>query len=287
MPRSLVIYFSQGGSTTQVAQSIGSGLRAAGHEVTLCNLRDEPPPPLHGYDLLGVGSPVYYYRLPFNVETYIKGLPDMAGFPAFAFVLHATYRGDGGNDLCRGLAQKGARLVGYLHSYGAGTFYGYFKHGYQFSPGHPSTEELARAEAFGQETAERAASQAAAVVLDEPRLAAIYRLERSLIGQWLTRNVYSRLFRVNKAKCTGCGRCVQECPVDNISMNADKHPVWGRECILCLYCEMNCPEEAVSSPVNLPIFLPFLKYNMHAGSHDPKLDHRRATVDHGRLKELP
>jgi ferredoxin len=234
-----------------------------------------------------VGSPVYYYRLPFNVADYVKGLPDMAGMPAFAFVLHGTYRGDGGNDLCRGLVQKGARLVGYFHSHGAGTFYGYFKHGYQFSPGHPSSEELAEAEAFGQEAAERAASQAAVVLSDEPSLAAIYRLERFSVGQWLTRNLHSRLFRVDKAKCSGCGHCVRECPVGNITPDADKHPVWGRECILCLYCEMNCPEEAISSSVTTPIFLPFIKYNVRAASHDSKLDHRRATVDHGRLKNLP
>lgn len=286
MSRSLVVYFSQGGSTARVAESIGSGLRSAGHEVTLCNMKDQQPPSPAGYDLFGIGSPTYYFRPPFNVTSYVRSLPDMAGLPAFAFVLHGTYRGDAGNDLLQGLARKGVRLIGYLHSHGADTFYGYYKLGYEFSPSHPTAEELAQAEAFGQEAAGRAAGQAAAGLADEPSLAAIYRFERFSAGEWLTKNLYSRLFRVDGAKCSGCGLCVQGCPVGNIASDAESHPLWGRKCILCQYCEMNCPEEAITTPISLPVFLPFIKYNVRVASHDPSLDQARVAIDHGRLKRL-
>jgi flavodoxin/ferredoxin len=286
MPKSLIVHFSQGGSTTKIAQSIGAGLRGSGHEVTVCDIREHEPSNLEGYDLFGIGSPTYYFRLPFNVASYVEQLPPLAGLPVFAFVLHATYRGDAGNALRQGLAAKGARLVGYFHSQGAGTFYPYFGQGYQFSPGHPTAGELDRAEAFGRELAARIEGQAAVRLPEDPPLAAIYRFERFLVNRWLARHFYSRLFRVDRGKCSACGLCMRECPVDNISADAQGQPVWGRECILCWYCEMKCPEEAIRSPISSPIFLPFMVYNVRAGAHDESLGHRRATIDHGRLKEL-
>jgi flavodoxin len=66
MPRCLLVYFSQGGSTAAVAERISSGLREAGYLVEEHNLAaGDRPPPSSGYDLLGVGAPVHYYRVPF------------------------------------------------------------------------------------------------------------------------------------------------------------------------------------------------------------------------------
>ena len=50
MAKSLIVYFSQGGTTARAAQSIAAGLRTAGYQVDLCHLKDEQPPSLDGYD---------------------------------------------------------------------------------------------------------------------------------------------------------------------------------------------------------------------------------------------
>ena len=44
-------------------------------------------------DALGVGLPVYIYRPPFNAWAYLKGLPELAGLPAFVFAVHGTVQG--------------------------------------------------------------------------------------------------------------------------------------------------------------------------------------------------
>ena len=98
--------------------------------------------------------------------------------------------------------------------------------------------------------------------------------------------MYSRLFRVDKNKCTACGLCVQECPTGNISEDGDGKPVWGRDCLLCLYCEMHCPDEAVTSPVSWPLFAPFMKYNVRHASQDPSLDHVRVRRSQGKVERL-
>lgn len=115
------------------------------------------PPTAGGYDLIGLGSPVYMYRPPFNVLDYVQGLPDLKGLASFVFVLYGTYRGDTGTVLRHALTRKGAREVGYFHCRGADYFLGYLKQGTLFSPDHPTAEELAQAEGFGRDVAARLA----------------------------------------------------------------------------------------------------------------------------------
>lgn len=45
-------------------------------------------------------------------------------------------------------------------------------------------------------------------------------------------------------KCTGCGKCVSLCPLNNI-MLVDGKPRWGKNCTHCMACIAYCPTEAV------------------------------------------
>lgn len=285
MSKSLIVYFSLGGTTTQVAESVAAGLRAAGQEVTLCNIKDQHPPTLDGYDTLGIGSPTYYFRPPFNVMDYVNGLPALDGLPTFVFVLHGTYLGDAGNMIRRTLAQKHAREVGYFHCHGADFFVGYLKEGYLFSPDHPVAEELGRAEAFGQHVAACVDGQAYIKPPDDP-VPALCRIEQFLVNRWFTRQMYSRIFMLNKKKCTACGLCRKQCPTGNITEDEAGRPVWGRDCLLCLNCEMKCPQGAITSPMSLPLFRPAIMYNVHNASRDSSLDHVRVQHENGRTKRM-
>jgi ferredoxin len=52
---------------------------------------------------------------------------------------------------------------------------------------------------------------------------------------------------INKAKCTGCGDCVDVCPVEALSVENEKAVV-NDECIDCGACVNVCPSEAISLP---------------------------------------
>jgi flavodoxin/ferredoxin len=275
MSKCLIVYFSQGGTTAQVAERIATGLRGEGYQVDLCNMNGQQPPDVRDYDLFGVGAPVYYFRPPFNVDDYLNSLPDLGGMPAFAFVMYGTYRFDAGNKIRRALASKGAREVGYFHARGADFFVGYLKQGYLFSPGHPVDGELAQAETFGRDVAAHVVGRQYIRPEDDPSPSMIYRLERFSLGRWFTRQVYTRLFSVDKDKCTACGLCMELCPVGNITEGKGRRPVWGRNCLLCLTCELKCPEEAISSPVSWPLIRPFMIYNTRCASRDPSIEHVR------------
>lgn len=55
--------------------------------------------------------------------------------------------------------------------------------------------------------------------------------------------ITDRRFRVTD-DCIGCGKCVQACPLHNISM-ADGHPEWRGNCTHCMSCYHRCPTNAV------------------------------------------
>ncbi len=50
---------------------------------------------------------------------------------------------------------------------------------------------------------------------------------------------------VNREMCTGCGTCVEECPVGAISLEDEGATIDDDECIRCGKCHDVCPEEAV------------------------------------------
>ena len=50
---------------------------------------------------------------------------------------------------------------------------------------------------------------------------------------------------VDIEKCTGCGTCVDTCPVQAITVE-DKAVVDKENCIECGVCVDGCPEEAIS-----------------------------------------
>lgn len=44
--------------------------------------------------------------------------------------------------------------------------------------------------------------------------------------------------------CIGCGKCVRECPLNNIHLEQGK-PTWGKNCTHCMACICYCPKEAI------------------------------------------
>ena len=282
MSRCLIVFFSQGGTTSRIAAAIAQGLHAGNHDVDLHNLKDGPAPDHGAYDILGIGSPVYYFRPPFIVSDYLNSLSGLSGKPVFSFVLHGSYCGDAGNAVRRALERKGGKESGYARYRGAEYFLGYLKQGYLFSPDNPKPEEIARAELFGREVAAHCKDKARAKPGYDAPPAMIYRLERFLVNRLFVRQMYSRLLRLNQKKCNACGLCIKLCPTRNIYKDKKGRPRWGRNCLLCFSCEMKCPQDAIASPVTWLLFWPFMLYNTRQAVRNASLENVRVVHKHGR-----
>jgi NAD-dependent dihydropyrimidine dehydrogenase PreA subunit len=52
--------------------------------------------------------------------------------------------------------------------------------------------------------------------------------------------------KINLKKCTGCGTCVDVCPVGVYELqNGKSSAVNTDECLACRVCETECPENAI------------------------------------------
>jgi uncharacterized protein (DUF362 family)/NAD-dependent dihydropyrimidine dehydrogenase PreA subunit len=52
--------------------------------------------------------------------------------------------------------------------------------------------------------------------------------------------------QVDPEWCTGCGACVEQCPVAALSMDGDVPKVDTRTCIICFCCQEICPRKAIT-----------------------------------------
>jgi len=54
--------------------------------------------------------------------------------------------------------------------------------------------------------------------------------------------------RIDEELCTGCGICVESCPMDVLRMDEEHNkPVirYVEDCTLCAVCELDCPQDAI------------------------------------------
>ncbi len=287
MKKALIAYFSQGGTTKTIAQKIADGLSESG---ILADLHDitSPLPDLEGYDLLGVGSPVYVFRPPFNVMEFIELLPPLNNLPFFVFLMYGKVTGTAGNILRNALYQKGGSEIGYSKFKGADRFLGYLKRGILFSPDNPTDDERRKAETFGKGLVDKLKDKTTYMppAMDSPP-GIVYKIEDLLTKKFLVQYTYTYLFRADKNQCNACGICEKVCPNKNIHLTEKGLPKWGRNCIGCLYCQMKCPKDTISSFVDLPVMSPFISYNIAQGIKRPDVDHVKVTHIKGKTKRIP
>jgi len=53
---------------------------------------------------------------------------------------------------------------------------------------------------------------------------------------------------VDVQKCTGCGDCVEACPLEAISLKDDKAVIDEDNCTECGLCVDECPNDAIGLP---------------------------------------
>lgn len=280
----LIIYYSLTNSTGRVSQSIAEGLLRSGCSVTQCNIKDQAVPDLKGFDLIGVGSPVYYYQIPRNVLEFLESLPIQKGVRSFAFLTNGSYAWNAGEKLEKAMQKKGFHVTGWFYCHGTGYFLPYIRLGYLESPNYPSQEDLTRAEQFGYDMGTGSDGMLWPEKSAKPPV--IYRLEQVLTHRILIKAVYQKMFSLDKGKCIRCGLCVKGCPVHNLTKDTTGYPHWNKQCIMCLSCEMHCPKEAIRSPVSWAIMKPLVKYNVKKIRNDPELDKVRTSHRNGKIEFL-
>ena len=78
-----------------------------------------------------------------------------------------------------------------------------------------------------------------------------------------------RLFKVDEKRCTGCMKCVNNCPTGNIKHGEGRF-VFGKSCICCARCFFQCPADAIRIGI-----VDFMRVN---GPYDFSRDPEKAVI---------
>ena len=243
-PRVAILYFSQTGNTERVARSIADGLTLSGAQADILDLLKTDPAGLARYDLVGVGTPVFYFREPVIVERFIRSIPRAKNGHAFIFLTSGGHPGNTFFHMRKSLAGRGFLVVDAFSCNGYDT-YPPFKNTGRYI-GHPDDAELDAARAFGAGILERsrsvAAGRAELIPVFKRRWDRFGRLALVFRSRLLALLILPRK-KLLAGKCTQCGLCARHCPANAIALSPG--PVFRRGCIDCYMCERVCPVEAI------------------------------------------
>lgn len=246
MARALILYFSQGGHTKELAERLAGKLRDNGITSDSFAVPLERPSDVSDYKLVFIGSPLYYGREPLVWKDYINKLPDMTGKPGFLF---STY-GDGEanrpdrfmtENLRQYFWQKGLKLLSQCGTACEDTWPPMKKIGY--GKGRPDRDDLDKFDKY----IDSVISEWKTGRIDRAMYDVSVKLESSKLINFLLGLLFRVVPkpRIDNEKCKKCLVCVKACPVGNI--DAGSTITIGPGCIKCIQCEQICSHDAVKT----------------------------------------
>ena len=230
--RVVTLTFSPNGTTRQVTDAIAQGLGAPERLDLDRTAFDQrwTGATLQAGDVAVIALPVYYGRLPkLMVEffRYIKA----EGIPA---VLAVTY---GNRDYEDALLElKNESLEHGFVPVAAGAFVAHHCMAGRLAEGRPNGDDLAQAKELGE--------KAAALLAGRDSLDG---LDLTVKGKfpYVPGSDLPVAPGTDRDKCTGCGLCQKDCPVQAINP-LDPAEIDGWRCLFCAHCIHSCPAGAKS-----------------------------------------
>lgn len=240
----LVLWYSQTGQTRRYARLIGCILQGKGLAADVCDMQSFDKKMLPDYDLIIVGTPVFYYDTPANVGDWLETIPSVKGTPVAAFV---SFGGPEGNQhnasshILKLLMDKGGAPVG--------------RDAFRNIASYPTPNWNTPNQISGQHLPN-------AATFDQVRRFAADVMERVTLGEtisvgyevalreglswlplvWMNKKAISK-HTVDAQKCIGCQTCVRKCPTKAI--DPFRQTVERDRCLACFGCLNNCPASAV------------------------------------------
>jgi ferredoxin/flavodoxin len=235
--KSIVIYFLLTSNTKKVAQAIQKGMRQLIGQCDIATIKQVNIQSLDDYDLIGLGSPVWG-GVPPNFKLFIDNLPSLKGKHTFAFCTHGALPERFFPILVGLLAKKGSTVIGIRDWYGSVCLPGHPKP--YPTDGHPDKTDLKEAEDFGSEMVKlyrRISAGESQLIPDLP-----------VMPVPPDNTIPRPRPKLNSQKCRypECHLCQDNCPQDAINLSVSP-PVLAKKCRPCYFCEMICPEGAISA----------------------------------------
>jgi len=203
-------------------------------------------------DLIGFGSPVYFFKPAPVMESFIGLMPDIRGKTVFTYGTHMEGPVEFPQNFGKLLEPKTAGIAGHMDDH--------IMHS-ELIPGLPEFLPVAKIfngylkyrlplikrkiSAFLNKLGiARNASSIKRLMIPEPDAV------MKAVGKIIEKALYATFcFSIGndllKERCTRCGLCAKNCPMGLITFEKDRWPDRSRHCMYCLRCLNICPEKAV------------------------------------------
>jgi ferredoxin/multimeric flavodoxin WrbA len=243
----LVAWYSQTGNTERNGKLLAITLRAKGIRVDSGNLGEIDRTKADQYDLIVIGTPVFYYDAPAYAQSWIKSLPDLKGAATAAYVTFGGPEGNQHNAACSILeclvarngvpvAQKAFMNMGtYPLSWAGG----------QVKESMWNNRHLPDKETYHE------VREYAGYLIDQVENGQSGQFTKRLTMRetltwlgpiyWTKRSIEEHY--IAKDKCIKCGTCAEKCPVGAIDLEGQT--VDRESCVLCFGCLNNCPAQGM------------------------------------------
>lgn len=245
--KALVLWFSQTGYTKRNGRLLANRLEKLGLNVTASEMREFEVKLMEEYDLIVIGSPVFYYDTPDFVKSWIASLPHLNGTAVAAYVTFGGPEGNQDNAVCsilESLAKRGGVPIG------AKAFMNMSAYPLSWSENKVGKKTWMARHLPNEETYSRV-RQYAVHLVDQinkgNETVFTRRLTIREASTWLGLIYWTKVFVSNHSiveeNCLGCGTCVEKCPADAIDQAAFQ--VDTDACVMCFGCVNNCPAQAI------------------------------------------
>lgn len=242
----LVVWYSQTGNTERAGRVISRTLENQGIKVEAYEYREREKDMdvFKKYDMILVGSPVYYYDVPENFQKWLGTIPRIDGKAVASFVTFGSWGDNQHNTACtllELLAQKGGIPMG-MNMFGNLSTY-------SLDYGDP-TDELKYRNNPNQKTYDAMGEYTRSVLKAinngqsfevKKEVTSFESMKGDVSIQYVKKHINKHT--IDQKKCVGCNICVEKCPVGAI--DPTRFHVNTDRCIACLGCVNNCPEQAV------------------------------------------
>lgn len=252
--KSVIFYFSQQGSTKKIAEKIAESLNYGKNHCDLVRFTKLDKDLILikdfnflNYELIGFGTPVYYFFPPFHLFEVFKALPDLSHAKGFLFCTSGGNPGACLYKIKQILDQKGIKIIDGCDKWiglDQHRCYSHFEnYSLPSSVGHPNQDELKEAKEFGKRLIDKALNPKTQEKIDfwskdnKWSEGGWKGSSKPFMEKWFPE------FHLNEERCTSCGYCEELCPVDAIILNP--YPHWVKDCDRCYLCDLYCPEQAI------------------------------------------
>lgn len=235
--KTIIYCFSGTGNTLKVAYLYKKYL---GEDTLIYKVREDSEniPDPNNFDMVGIAYPIHGFNMPQYMYRFLKKLPKVENKPLF--IMKTSGEGLHLNDCS---SQKAIRLL--------------LKKGFDVRLERHVVMPYNMIYRHKDEMAKQMwiyAKALAKINTDEILEGKRMKVKVNFFKKWYAfffrilwpfTHVHGPLFKVNSKKCIKCKKCINVCPVGNITINEKDKYKFGTKCTLCMGCSFSCPKDAI------------------------------------------